>query len=231
MSRSLYAILNVPRNANIKEIKSSYRKLVRTLHPDVNGGDQSKTDKFREVQHAYQVLVDISKRNDYDRRDSGGTSYSWSSVRGEEVMNSPHRPPAWQTGVRNHRKSATSGSGEANANNTVNKKEHQFDEKVWRAWHYGVDAIVTDAVKQKRDWTQSGSPHQSYFQRKAQNRARAAVEARNTGAASKGSKEAKEAKERADVVENVNRRRQERERQGQAANSGTSSSKSECTIS
>ncbi len=48
------------------EIKKAYRKLARKHHPDANGGDKKSEERFKEVQHAYDVLSDADKRKQYD---------------------------------------------------------------------------------------------------------------------------------------------------------------------
>lgn len=67
MAKDYYKVLGVPRNADEKEIKASYRKLARKLHPDVNPGDKSSEAKFKEVSEAYDVLGDAEKRKLYDQ--------------------------------------------------------------------------------------------------------------------------------------------------------------------
>src|SRR5438067_5555780 len=64
---SLYDTLGVSKNASADEIKKAYRKLARKHHPDANPGDASAEEKFKEVQHAYDVLSDAEKRKAYDR--------------------------------------------------------------------------------------------------------------------------------------------------------------------
>lgn len=66
-AKDYYSILGVSRNATEKEIKSAYRKLARKHHPDVNPGDKSSEDKFKEVSEAYEVLADPEKRKKYDQ--------------------------------------------------------------------------------------------------------------------------------------------------------------------
>lgn len=59
---SLYEKLSVDKNASSEEIKKSYHKLSKVNHPD-KGGDP---EKFKEIQHAYEILSDSEKRQMYD---------------------------------------------------------------------------------------------------------------------------------------------------------------------
>lgn len=64
--KDYYAILGVSKNASDDEIKSSYRKLAKKYHPDVNQGDAKAEEMFKEVSTAYAVLSDPAKRSAYD---------------------------------------------------------------------------------------------------------------------------------------------------------------------
>ena len=64
--KDLYGILAVARGASEDEIRSSYRKLARKYHPDVNPNDPKAEDHFKEVAFAYDVLSDAEKRARYD---------------------------------------------------------------------------------------------------------------------------------------------------------------------
>jgi molecular chaperone DnaJ len=62
-----YELLGVPRKATAKEIRTSFRKLARKYHPDLNPGDKSSEEKFKQLQEAYDVLSDSKKRQIYDQ--------------------------------------------------------------------------------------------------------------------------------------------------------------------
>jgi molecular chaperone DnaJ len=62
-----YETLGVPKNASAEDIRKSYRKLARKYHPDLNPGDKSSEDRFKNVQEAYDVLSDAKKRQMYDQ--------------------------------------------------------------------------------------------------------------------------------------------------------------------
>ncbi len=64
--KDYYATLGVPRTATEKEIKAAFRKLARTHHPDVNQGDKSAEERFKEINEANEVLGDPEKRKKYD---------------------------------------------------------------------------------------------------------------------------------------------------------------------
>src|SRR5947209_13068419 len=62
-----YEVLGTPRAATPEAIKKAYRQMARKYHPDVNPGDKKAEAKFKEAQHAYDVLSDAEKRALYDR--------------------------------------------------------------------------------------------------------------------------------------------------------------------
>ncbi|KAK6114821.1 hypothetical protein DH2020_007090 [Rehmannia glutinosa] len=69
--KDYYSVLGVSKNASKSEIKSAYRKLARSYHPDVNK-ESGAEEKFKEISNAYEVLSDDEKRSIYDRYGEAG---------------------------------------------------------------------------------------------------------------------------------------------------------------
>ncbi|WP_150137275.1 molecular chaperone DnaJ [Candidatus Enterovibrio altilux] len=65
--RNFYEVLGVSRDASERDIKKAYKRLAMKYHPDKNPGDESATDKFKEVKLAYEILTDAQKRAAYDQ--------------------------------------------------------------------------------------------------------------------------------------------------------------------
>jgi curved DNA-binding protein len=66
--RNYYEILGVPRDASSEEIKKTFRRLARLHHPDVNPGDKTAEEKFKDINEAYDILSDETKRADFELR-------------------------------------------------------------------------------------------------------------------------------------------------------------------
>lgn len=66
MAGNPYDVLGVSSSASAAEIQKAYRKLAKKLHPDLNPGDKSAEEKFKEVAAAYDLLGDADKRKRFD---------------------------------------------------------------------------------------------------------------------------------------------------------------------
>jgi DnaJ-class molecular chaperone len=109
-----YKILNISRTSSANEIKNAYRKLALIYHPDVNGGDKSKTESFKKILAAYETLKDDNLRYKYDNESKFNVSTSYYST-------------------ATVRKSPSDGK-----KGPVDPRWH--NEAEWLAWHYGVNA-------------------------------------------------------------------------------------------
>ena len=66
MAKDYYSVLGVDKNASDDDIKSAYRTLAKKYHPDLNKDNPEAETKFKEVNEAYSVLSDETKRQNYD---------------------------------------------------------------------------------------------------------------------------------------------------------------------
>ncbi|MBI2844291.1 MAG: DnaJ domain-containing protein [Armatimonadetes bacterium] len=90
--KDYYQILGIARNASNKEIKQAYRRLARKHHPDVNPGDKSSEEKFKEISEAYEVLSDKEKRKKYDQYGQ------YCQQAGKPGAGAGQPPPGWDFG-------------------------------------------------------------------------------------------------------------------------------------
>ena len=91
--KDYYSILNISKDANLDEIKKSFRKLALELHPDHNPNDPRSEESFKEITEAYGVLSDPLKKKEYDRfrtdylagRSTGSSNFRYSQ---EDIFSS-----------------------------------------------------------------------------------------------------------------------------------------------
>ena len=92
--RDYYEVLGVSKDASPDEIKRAYRKLAKEYHPDVST-DPNATEKFAEIQVAYDCLSDPAKKENYDRfgtedmngfQGAGGGAYGAEGFGFEDIL-------------------------------------------------------------------------------------------------------------------------------------------------
>ena len=108
MAEDYYKTLGVSRDASAADIQKAYRKLARKYHPDMNPDDKTAKTKFQEVQRAFDVLNDPSKRELYDRY--GSSFESMGAGGGRAAREAADAPGA---AVRRAAKTSTSASSSA----------------------------------------------------------------------------------------------------------------------
>ncbi len=84
MSRDLYAILGLSRNASDDDVRRAYKRKAKETHPDLHPGDATKAETFKAASAAYEILGDRQKRAQYDRGeiDSDGNPKSFANAQG-----------------------------------------------------------------------------------------------------------------------------------------------------
>ena len=157
----LYKILNVSRTATQNEIKTSFRKLALSYHPDVTGNDRVKSEKFNNIKVAYETLVDEIARCKYDR-DIGNRRVHMktrTSYTGPTTTTSTHT-------YSEAGKTYTYRYTVTRSNTASNKgKPHGYNMDEWNAWHYGDKAY--DYMKQTSNYNSDveDNKHYQYYRK------------------------------------------------------------------
>lgn len=69
--RDPYSVLGVPKSASEAEVKKAFRRLAKEHHPDRNANDPRAKEKFSELNSAYEIVGDATKRAQFDRGEIG----------------------------------------------------------------------------------------------------------------------------------------------------------------
>lgn len=84
----LYSVLWVEKNDSKEEIKKAYRKLAMQYHPDRNAWNKEAEEKFKQINKAYEILSDDTKRKNYDMfwdENSRWNPFGWWGFSGVDV--------------------------------------------------------------------------------------------------------------------------------------------------
>lgn len=66
MTDDLYRVLGITKDASKEDVRNAYRKLAKKYHPDLNPGDTKAEENFKNIQSAYGILSDETRRAQYD---------------------------------------------------------------------------------------------------------------------------------------------------------------------
>lgn len=86
-----YNLLNVPHDATLKEINTSFKNLSQRFHPDKNPNDKYSEEKMKLITQAYEVLSDYDKRIIYDNQNStNNTTPSTNTIENYKLIMENH---------------------------------------------------------------------------------------------------------------------------------------------
>ena len=163
----LYKILSINKNATQSEIKGSFRKLALIYHPDITGNDKTKTEIFRNIKKAYDVLNNDISRNKYDMEIGNKRVHMRTKV--------THTGPSTTTSTHTYTEDGkiytykyTVTRSNTSARNKSNSEPHGINMDEWNAWHYGDNAEWTDSVIYRNRFVQDmeDNKHYQYYTKK-----------------------------------------------------------------
>ena len=119
--RNYYEMLGVNKNASSSEIKKAYRTLAIKYHPDRNLGNKAAEEKFKDINEAYEILSDQTRRVQYDQSISrnflnkGFNNFGRSNGAGQGTRTRGERPPRNRVDTQDFRPGTTKRSRVVNS--------------------------------------------------------------------------------------------------------------------
>lgn len=169
-----YKLLRVSRHASLADIKQSYRQLAMEYHPDRHDGCSEKEAQFKQINHAYQVLMDSNQRRQYDKEEyhhhhrnkKTNSSSSWQYRK----VYAPSPPPEWKGGVWNHRHHYDMHYGDGFSKQAFEqmrqtaKKEgaFQYQSPLGRGFTFDTTTDTTDTNTTTAEGSSSRQQHNPY---------------------------------------------------------------------
>lgn len=142
----LYSILGVSRSATQDEIKKAYRNLSMQFHPDRNNGDKACEEKFKEINAAYDVLGDATKRRQYDLSYSQGFSSSSTNSTGNTNSDYGHSQGSQYDPFGGEFYSDNFGQGANSGRTYYYKTDYSYDENIWEKYKNKSDYRYSEKV-------------------------------------------------------------------------------------
>ena len=144
-----YKILGVNDFASLDEIKTAYRKLSKKFHPDVNDGDKFFEERFKEIQNAYEVLTDSSRKTIHDAKLRNGymqdqkfqftghtneSNNNQQNSSGNSTADGANQAAGEAAGTKDAAGAKAAGTGTMNTGETSKVRKSESSETVSSAW-------------------------------------------------------------------------------------------------
>ncbi len=99
--KDYYGVLGLDGRASREEIKRAFRRLALRYHPDRNPGNQKQAEEqFKEINEAYEVLIDESRRREYDYLTGNAAQRVWHYETGEALQSDVTRSEVFEALLR-----------------------------------------------------------------------------------------------------------------------------------